>query len=65
MRKVMHDHDISIYTCKHKVVYGTIQNVDVFMTQCTDRGEITKSFIDLFFRIGMRACGFIILYLNL
>ena len=41
----MHDHDISIYTCKYKVVYGTIQNVDVFMTQYTDRGEITKSFL--------------------
>ena len=33
-----------LHIYKYKVVYGTIQNVDVFMTQCTDRGEITKSF---------------------
>ena len=30
-------------TANTSIKYKTIQNVDVFMTQCTDTGEITKN----------------------
>ena len=44
----MHYHDISICTYKYKVVYRIIQNVDVFMTQCTDTGEIISALLRAF-----------------